>query len=82
MSPVYSPEAPALGCNERESNPVIVHKRSPKVLNISYTNANKYSDSLFKFPDQTLTESKKVAHLVTLCLINWSKWVDVSETWP
>lgn len=37
MRPAYSPAAPAFGCNENESNPVIEHNKSPKSSNISYT---------------------------------------------
>lgn len=35
ISPAYSPAAPAFGCREKESKPVMVHNRSPKFLNIS-----------------------------------------------
>lgn len=43
IRPAYSPAAPALGCKEKESNPVIVHKRSPKSLNISLKENRRHS---------------------------------------
>lgn len=98
IRPAYSPAAPALGCKEKESNPVMVHNRSPKLLNISwepfFIKTNCQLTCLFiktnklilnvwmKKKTETFSHGNYCNYLITLSLSNWGKRMDISKARP
>lgn len=83
INPAYSPAAPALGCREKESKPVIVHNISPRFLNISCNkNMVQLLEKKIDFGGWFLFKKRKNLNLVTSSLLGGGKRVEVRKGRP